>query len=107
MPRSKDYLAEARQLAEAGEVGAAIVVLERAVEECQDNAEVTKLLAKLNVRIDEVRAFQNWCHESLRIDPLDPEPHELLADYFEAKGRLGEAAEERRVAAALRRPVSA
>ncbi len=98
---------EAWRHVDAGAVGDAIIVLERAVEECQDNAEVTKLLAKLNLRIDEVRAFQNWCHESLRIDSRDPEPHEMLADYFEARGRQEEAEEERRVAAALRQPASA
>ncbi len=103
--------AEAQRLVGAGEIGDAILVLEQAVEECEDNADVTKLLAQLNLRIDEVRAFQNWCHESLRIAPRDPEPHEMLADYFAANGRAGEAEEERRVAAELkqrelRQPVS-
>lgn len=90
----------------SGDLGDAILVLERAVQECDDNADVTKLLAKLNLRINEVRAFQSWCHESMRIEPLDPEPHEMLADYFEANGRSGEAEEERRVAEELQRAIS-
>lgn len=106
MARSKELYAEAQRLVGTGEIGDAILVLERAVEECEDNADVTKLLAKLNLRIDEVRAFQNWCHKSLRIAPQDPEPHEMLAKYFEANGRAAEAEEERRVAAELRQPVS-
>lgn len=106
MARNKELYAEAQRFVASGEIGDAILLLERAVEECEDNADVTKLLAKLNLRIDEVRAFQNWCHESLRIAPRDPEPHEMLADYFEANGRAGEAEEERRVAAELRQLVS-
>jgi Tfp pilus assembly protein PilF len=76
------------------------------VQECDDNADVTKWLAKLNLRIDEVRAFQSWCHESMRIDPRDPEPHEMLARYFETNGRQGEADEEWRVAAELQKVLS-
>jgi Tfp pilus assembly protein PilF len=88
----------AQQAVAEGNVGRAILLLEQAVEVEEENAEVTKLLAKLNLSIDEVRAFQNWCHESMRIAPQDPEPHEMLAAYFEANSRWSEAAEERRVA---------
>jgi Flp pilus assembly protein TadD len=107
MSTNSFYLQQAEALFAEGEVGSAILVLERAVEQGPDHTGVTKLLARLNLRINEVRAFQNWCHESLRIDEHDPEPHEMLAAYFEANGRPAEAAEERRVAAALRQAASA
>lgn len=107
MPKSEHYYQQALEQVELGNLGDAILLLERAVEECADNAQVTKLLAQLNLRIDEVRAFQNWCHESLRINPRDPEPHEMLAAYFAANGRSGEAEEELRVAAELRHSLSA
>ncbi len=103
MRETKRYLAEAEALQAAGDWGAAIAHLEKAVALCEDDAQVTKELAKLNLRIDEVRAFQNWCHESLRIDERDPEPHEMLAAYFDAKGRLEEARQERAAAEGRRR----
>lgn len=95
------HLERARALASAGEIGEAIAVLEFAVETCEDHAPVAKLLAQLNLRINEVRAFQNWCHEALRIAPDDPEPHRMLADYFAANNRHYEAEEEREAAARL------
>lgn len=101
MPQTKGYLDRAQALAAAGEIGKAIVLLEECVATCKDSAAVCKLLAALNLRIDEVRAFQNWCHEALRIDENDPEPHRMLAAYFTAKQRDFEAEEE--IEAALRK----
>ncbi len=102
MPTSDHYMRAAQQLAAQGQIGEAIDTLEKCVEECRDDAEVTKLLAKLSLEIDEVRAFQNWCHESMRIAPNDPEPHQMLAEYFAAAGRLSEAAEAQEAARRLR-----
>ncbi|GAB4362171.1 MAG: hypothetical protein OHK0021_06260 [Bryobacter sp.] len=101
MSGTSEYLMRAAALAGVGQLGEAILVLEQAVERCEDDAAVTKQLARLNLSINEVRAFQNWCHESLRIAPQDPEPHRMLAAYFRSTGRLGEAQEEERLAQAL------
>jgi hypothetical protein len=101
MPQTSGYLEQAQALAASGEIGEAIILLEECVATCRDSAPVCKLLAELNLRIDEVRAFQNWCHEALRIDEKDPEPHRMLAAYFSSHGRDFEAEEE--LAAAARK----
>lgn len=101
MPAATQHYRQALELSAHGNIGEAILVLEHAVETCNDNADVAKLLAKLHLQIDEVRAFQNWCHEALRINPKDPEPHLMLAAYLEENNRLYEAGEEREAAARL------
>lgn len=106
MAGTSEYLERAGALSANGQVGEAILVLEQAVERCEDDAAVTKQLARLNLSINEVRAFQNWCHESLRIAPQDPEPHRMLAAYFRSTGRLAEAKEEERLAEGLAEPLS-
>jgi Flp pilus assembly protein TadD len=89
-----------RAQAQRGEVGKAISSLEQAVEMDPGHAEACKLLARLSLRINEVRAFTNWCHEALRIAPHDAEPHRMMAEFLAAKGRHEEAEEARRAAEA-------
>jgi Tfp pilus assembly protein PilF len=96
MPES--YLSQAEVLAEAGQIGEAILLLEEAVETNRETAGIAKLLARLSLRINEVRAFQNWCHEALRMDPNDIEVYQMMEDYFRSVGRDFEADEVREVA---------
>jgi cytochrome c-type biogenesis protein CcmH/NrfG len=86
--------------AEAGELGRAFDLLERAVQLHPDFAEACKTLARISAETNEIRAFQNWCHEAARIDPADPEPYWMLGDWLGRKGRKEEALE------ALRRSLS-
>jgi tetratricopeptide (TPR) repeat protein len=97
------FLAEAERLIAAGEIGEAIAVLESAIEEGKESAAIAKRLAQLSLRIDEVRAFQNWCHEALRLDPNDVEVYHMLEDYFRRHGREFEADEAREAAEAISR----
>jgi len=99
MPQINTYQNRAKDLADAGRIGEAIVLLEEAVARCAENAGICKLLAALNLRIHEIRAFQNWCHEALRIDEADAEPHQMLAAYFQSQQRDFEAEEELQAAA--------
>jgi hypothetical protein len=94
--KAQDFLAQ-------GRIGEAIAVLELAIEQGQETAAIAKLLAKLSLRIDEVRAFQNWCHEALRIDENDLEVYEMLEAYFRDNGRDYEADEVKAAAAAVLR----
>lgn len=96
------YLNQAKQLVAAGEIGEAIAMLEAAIEEGKETAGIAKMLAKLSLQIDEVRAFQNWCHEALRMDPKDLEVYRMLEDYFRANGRNFEADETRDAASRIR-----
>jgi Tfp pilus assembly protein PilF len=96
------WLEQARAMEEAGQIGEAIALLEDAVERGEETAEIAKQLARLSLKIDEVRAFQNWCHEALRIAPKDHTVHLMLADYFEANGRAFEAEEAREIAVRIR-----
>jgi tetratricopeptide (TPR) repeat protein len=96
MPES--YLSRAEALAANGQIGEAIELLEEAVESDRETAGIAKLLAKLSLRINEVRAFQNWCHEALRMDPKDLEVYEMMEAYFRSVGRDFEADEVREVA---------
>lgn len=83
----------------------AIDLLEQALLLSHEDARIPKHLARLSLRINEIRAFVNWCHEALRIDPNDPEPHLMLAAHLAERGRQREADEELRMAehARLRR----
>jgi cytochrome c-type biogenesis protein CcmH/NrfG len=93
--------------AEQGELTAAFDHLERSVRLEPDNAAACKLLARLSLSVDEVRAFVCWCHEAARIDPRDPEPHLMMAEVFERTNRLREAAEARYRATSLTQPSEA
>lgn len=96
-----EHFAQGRAHAELGELTEAFLHLERSVQLFPENAEACKLLARLSLSVNEVRAFQCWCHEAARIDPRDPEPHLMMAAVFEEKNRQVEAAEARQRAAAL------
>ncbi len=94
MGTEAELLARARHL----DIGSAIVLLEEAVESGGETVEIAKMLARLSLEIDEVRAFQNWCHEALRMNPKDTEVHRMLAAYFRSKGRQWEAEEAEEIA---------
>ncbi len=94
MGTDADVLARAREL----DIGGAIALLEKAVEEGGETAEIAKMLARLSLEIDEVRAFQSWCHEALRMNPRDTEVYLMLAAYFRANGRDWEAEEVEEIA---------
>ena len=87
--------------AERGELAEAFDQLERCVQLEPDHAPACKLLARLSLTVNEVRAFVCWCHEAARVDPADPEPHLMMAEAFERMGRLAEAAEAHRRAEEL------
>jgi len=89
------HLAQAQGLIDSGQVGEAILLLEAAIEAGHESPAIAKTLARLSLRINEVRAFQNWCHEALRMDPNDIEVYQLLEDWFRSKGRDYEADEAR------------
>ncbi len=94
-------LTQAQTLAASGHIGEAILLLEEAIERGKETAGIAKLLAKLSLQIDEVRAFQNWCHEALRMDSRDIEVYRMMEDYFRQNGRDFEADEVRQVAESL------
>jgi predicted dehydrogenase len=83
-------------------IGEALEVLEATLQLEPESAAVAKQCARLSLKINEIRAFINWCHEALRIDESDPEPHEMMGALLESKGRHAEAQEEFRMAAAVR-----
>ena len=95
------FLIQAQALVAAGHVGEAILLLEEAIETGRETAGIAKMLARLSLQIDEVRAFQNWCHEALRMDPCDIEVYQMLEAYFRDNGRDFEADEVREVAAGV------
>jgi tetratricopeptide (TPR) repeat protein len=88
-----DWLEQARALAAEGEMGKAIDVLERAVAIGEETSEICKELAKLCLTVNEVRAFANYCHEAIRLNPDDGEPYLMIARVLTGGGRWGEAAE--------------
>lgn len=95
------YLEQADSLVADGKLGEAILLLEQAVENGKETASIAKLLAKLSLQINEVRAFQSWCHEALRMDPNDVEVYKMLEDYFRENDRDFEADEVREIAASI------
>lgn len=95
------YLEQADSRVAEGKLGEAILLLEQAVENGKETASIAKLLAKLSLQINEVRAFQSWCHEALRMDPNDVEVYKMLEDYFRENDRDFEADEVREIAAAI------
>lgn len=96
---------QALQSEQENQLDEAIELLEQALVLSHEDARIPKHLARLSLRINEIRAFSNWCHEALRIDSNDPEPHLMLARHLAEKGRQREADEEYRMAehARLRR----
>ncbi|WP_031500231.1 tetratricopeptide repeat protein [Bryobacter aggregatus] len=102
MTVDQNYLEQAQECIAAGDLGDAILLLEEAVEKGHESVEIAKLLARLSLRIDEVRAFQNWCHEALRMDPKDIEVHRMMEAYFRENGRDWEADEVRAIADAIK-----
>lgn len=96
------FLEGAENLVARGKLGDAILLLEQAVEDGKETAAIAKLLARLSLQIDEVRAFQSWCHEALRMDPNDIEIYKMMEDYFRENGRDFEADEVREIAASIK-----
>jgi len=89
---------QAEAMAASGLVGEAILLLEDAIESGIETGGIAKLLAKLSLQINEVRAFQSWCHEALRMDERDVEVYTMLENYFRSNGRDFEADEVQAVA---------
>ncbi|MBL8234035.1 MAG: hypothetical protein JNL98_36400 [Bryobacterales bacterium] len=89
----QDYLSEARFWASREEYGKAMDVLEQAVAIGDESCEICKELARLSLNVDEVRAFANWCHEAIRINGADPEPHLMISRVMVASERWAEAVE--------------
>lgn len=98
-----DWLEKAASHRDAGQMGEAIEVLERAVAEGDESPEICKELARLSLTVNEVRAFANWCHEAMRLDGADPEPHLMISRVLVANGRWEEAVES--LTAALKRNI--
>jgi len=94
---------EGMRLADGGDLGGAFVAFEKAVELNPNHARACKQLAKLSLAANERRAFTNWCHEAIRLDESDPEPHVMMAEVLAAARRFEEAADEQRIADALSR----
>jgi hypothetical protein len=93
-----EYFRLGVELAEKDRLGDAFVALEECVTLDPDHGQACKLLAKLSLAANEVRAFTNWLHEAQRIDERDPEPHLLLAEHLAGRRRWEEAAAEVRIA---------
>jgi Tfp pilus assembly protein PilF len=96
---------EGIRLADCGDLGGAFVAFEKAVELNPNHAPTCKQLAKLSLAANERRAFTNWCHEAMRLDESDPEPHAMMAEVLAAAKRFEEAADEQRIADALSRTI--
>lgn len=84
---------QAAALAADGKVGSAIDLLEQAVALGEESAEICLYIARLCHSINELRAFANWCHEAIRIDPNHAEPHFLLGRELHRMRRWDEAEE--------------
>lgn len=94
---------QAAELAEQGKVGSAIDLLEQTLAMGEESAELCIYLAKLCHSINELRAFANWCHEAMRIDPSNAEPHFLLGKELHRMARWEEAEETFAVALSMPR----
>lgn len=64
---------------------------------------VTLNLAKKSLTGEQYAASQRYLTEAVQLRPQEPEPHQLLAEIYDATGRQAEAAEERRQAGQLSR----
>ena len=89
----QEYLSQARDFAGREQYGRAIDLLEEAVASGNESSGICKELARLSLTVNEVRAFANWCHEAMRIDPTDPEPFLMIARVLVAARRWEEAVE--------------
>lgn len=88
-----DWLQQSAQMRDAGRMGEAIDILEQAVAIGEESSAICKELARLSLTVNEVRAFSNWCHEAMRIDELDSEPHIMIGRVLVDQQRWEEAAE--------------
>ncbi len=88
-----DWLQQSAQMRDAGRMGEAIDILEQAVAIGEESSEICKELARLSLTVNEVRAFSNWCHEAMRIDERDSEPHIMIGRVLVEQQRWEEAAE--------------
>lgn len=98
-----EVMQQAAELAEQGKVGSAIDLLEQAVAMGEESAELCIYIARLCHSINELRAFANWCHEAMRIDPTHAEPHFLLGKELHRMARWEEAEETLAVALSMPR----
>jgi len=89
-------------LARADRFSEAFAALEQAIQIDPTHARACKELARLSLAANEMRAFANWCHEALRLDPGDPEPHLMMAEVLAERRRWEEARDELRLALSLR-----
>jgi uncharacterized protein HemY len=96
-----NWLEQAIELRDGGQISKAIDLLEQAVAAGDESAEICKELARLSLTVNEVRAFANWCHEATRIDGADPEPHIMIGRHLCGMRRWDEAAEALGVALKL------
>jgi hypothetical protein len=88
-----EWLEQSRELEKRGEIGRAISVLEQAIAIGDETPEICKETARLCLLVDEVRAFTNYCHEAMRLDPADPEPHLMIGRVLSQYERWEEASE--------------
>ncbi|MFN7937933.1 MAG: hypothetical protein U0R19_31680 [Bryobacteraceae bacterium] len=102
-----EVMQQAAELAEQGKVGSAIDLLEQTLAMGEESAELCIYLAKLCHSINELRAFANWCHEAMRIDPSNAEPHFLLGKELHRMARWEEAEETLAVALSMPRLAAA
>ncbi len=87
------WLEQARELAARGRVGEAIAHLEQAVALGEESPQICKELARYCLGVNEVRAFANYCHEAMRLDPADGEPYLMMGRVLSGRGRWGEVVE--------------
>ncbi len=86
-------LEQARKLEEEGKIGSAIDLLEQAVALGEEDPVLCKEIARMCLAINEVRAFANWCHEAIRLNPADGEPYLMMARELYTAARWHEAVE--------------
>jgi cytochrome c-type biogenesis protein CcmH/NrfG len=98
MNNAEEFLRRGRLAREDNDLALAFEWLEQAVRIDGENAAVCKELARASLAADEMRAFVNWCHEAIRIDPADAEPHWMMAEVLAARDRWQEASDEARLA---------
>ena len=91
----------ALQMWAEGRLDIAVRFLEERVAKDEATAADCLHLAWISLTVQDYRAVETWCHESMRLDVASPDPHVLLGRVFECSERWQEAVEE--YAAALRR----
>lgn len=88
-----DWLAQAHKLEAEGKIGTAIDLLERAVASGEEDAILCKEIARMCLTVNEVRAFANWCHEAIRLNPKDGEPYLMMGRQLSSRNRWMETVE--------------